>query len=548
MTQKPAAPVAVSLILLASALGLLMSILLIDDSTSAASVRAALNCPSCDDLNPCTVDTCDATTGTCRHEPLSCDDGNPCTTDFCDSTIHFGGCRHPSLAAGTPCDDHNTCTQGDACDSTAQCHGTVLPVGSACDDRNSCTADDACDDTGQCAGRALAPGTSCDDKDACTQGDTCAASTAGVVCVGSPNDCGDGNLCTVDACDPATGQCSNPPVNCDDGNVCTIDACDPASGACTRTNTTGSCSDGNPCTVNDFCSGGNCLPGGPRDCGHQGCLQGGCRADAVPACSFFPDPSLCPAPTECTVYTCNLNGTCSGSSKGPVICHGGNLCYVGTCVGNGCQIDAYLCDDNNPCTDDICADPATGACTHSDNTAHCDDGNACTADSCDPSVGCVHTPIPGLPDTDHDGVPDACDNCPTVANPNQVDGDRDGIGDACDNCPTLPNPAQNPDDCTEAIVNITVSRSSPAGRGSGLVSWTSTHEVNVSGFNIAQQERDGAFTVLNPALIPCTECVTGQGAAYVSLIPKHKSGRDLFIEMLSGNGDVIGFFGPAVRQ
>jgi CSLREA domain-containing protein len=34
-------------------------------------------------------------------------------------------------------------------------------------------------------------------------------------------------------------------------------------------------------------------------------------------------------------------------------------------------------------------------------------------------------------DADHDGVPNATDNCTTVANPDQADGDADGIGDAC---------------------------------------------------------------------------------------------------------------------
>jgi len=37
-----------------------------------------------------------------------------------------------------------------------------------------------------------------------------------------------------------------------------------------------------------------------------------------------------------------------------------------------------------------------------------------------------------LPDTDNDGVPDACDNCPLVANPGQEDGNENGVGDACD--------------------------------------------------------------------------------------------------------------------
>ncbi len=46
------------------------------------------------------------------------------------------------------------------------------------------------------------------------------------------------------------------------------------------------------------------------------------------------------------------------------------------------------------------------------------------------------------PDGDGDGVPDASDNCPAIANTDQADTDGDGRGDACDNCPTTANSSQ----------------------------------------------------------------------------------------------------------
>jgi hypothetical protein len=67
-------------------------------------------------------------------------------------------------------------------------------------------------------------------------------------------------------------------------------------------------------------------------------------------------------------------------------------------------------------------------------------------DDCDPD--CNSDGIPDDCDTecdlddDSDGVPNCCDNCPSIANPDQADGDGDGEGDVCDNCPTTFNPAQ----------------------------------------------------------------------------------------------------------
>ena len=47
--------------------------------------------------------------------------------------------------------------------------------------------------------------------------------------------------------------------------------------------------------------------------------------------------------------------------------------------------------------------------------------------------------IGGDPDSDGDGVPDASDNCPDIANPDQLDGDDDDVGDVCDDCPADPD-------------------------------------------------------------------------------------------------------------
>ena len=47
-----------------------------------------------------------------------------------------------------------------------------------------------------------------------------------------------------------------------------------------------------------------------------------------------------------------------------------------------------------------------------------------------------------LPDTDGDGITDASDNCPSVANVSQTNSDSDVLGDACDNCYLIGNTNQ----------------------------------------------------------------------------------------------------------
>ena len=62
-------------------------------------------------------------------------------------------------------------------------------------------------------------------------------------------------------------------------------------------------------------------------------------------------------------------------------------------------------------------------------------GNACD--------NCINTPNSSQADADGDGRGDACDNCPTIPNGFQDDSDADQVGDACDNCPLDYNPTQS---------------------------------------------------------------------------------------------------------
>jgi len=58
----------------------------------------------------------------------------------------------------------------------------------------------------------------------------------------------------------------------------------------------------------------------------------------------------------------------------------------------------------------------------------------------------------GSVDTDGDGVPDASDNCPAAANPDQTDADADGLGDACDVClATIPGATVDANGCPPYI-------------------------------------------------------------------------------------------------
>ncbi len=453
----------------------------------------------CDDANPCTTDSCDKTTG-CGHTaldgggcddgsactgtkakadtcvkgvcepgaPVVCDDANPCTTDACDAAA---GCTVTD-ADSTPCDDGNACTLGDTCKSGGCIGGKPL----SCDDGNPCTTD-ACDPDGKtsgnqgCVNTAL-DGTPCDDGSACTgakdaAGDDADHCVKGACTPGAPKSCDDANPCTTDACEPAAGctitnddgakcvpgtgnKCDTgglcaggackvvQQVGCDDGNPCTADSCDQTTGLCVYKSASdgAQCSDGNPCTDQDACKSGVCAAK-PKVCDDDNV----CTADAC-------DPAPATGPGGCT--TKPLDGkSCSDGT----VCTSGDVCAAGTCKGG----KALSCDDNNPCTIDLC-DKAKGcastqktgdcddgnACTDKDTCKAgwcnpgglkvCDDANACTTDSCDPKQGCKNDAVAA---SCNDGnlctVADTCDKGSCKSGTTQTcDDNNDCTADTCD--------------------------------------------------------------------------------------------------------------------
>jgi hypothetical protein len=229
----------------------------------------------CDDGVACTTgDSCDG--GGCKGGPWTCacqldgdcNDANPCTADECVA----GSCVQAPVEA-TPCSDGSACTAGDAC-AGGQC---VPGAAANCQDGNACTADSCDAASGICAFAPLSE-LACSDGDACTLADSC---SAGSCAAGPAKICLASGICQEASCAPLTGACvavdlagpctgsdacvqgqtcqggqcgGGVAVDCDDGNPCTTDGCQPASGLCSAQ----PLPDGSPCGSYRACLAGVC--------------------------------------------------------------------------------------------------------------------------------------------------------------------------------------------------------------------------------------------------------------------------------------------------
>jgi hypothetical protein len=105
-------------------------------------------------------------------------------------------------------------------------------------------------------------------------------------------------------------------------------------------------------------------------------------------------------------------------------------------------------------------------------------------------------------DFDDDGITNFKDNCPYIANKNQLDSDKDGIGDKCDSCPNLANPGFSA--CPVTIYDIKQGKIKPPSnvKISGIVtakkdkSFYMQMSDKISGWNSTLKEKFGGIFVL----------------------------------------------------
>ena len=257
----------------------------------------------------------------------------------------------------------------------------------------------------------------------------------------------EGSFCGA-SCDAAGGEGCPWGFSCQE--VETVDGiasiqCVADAGVCPCTDKSVSLALWTPCAVDN--EWGECL--GKRVCAEEG--LGACDAlvPAVELCNGEDDDCdgdvdeplevegdyvpLCDDGNPCTTDACSGADGCTHVALDGGECIDGDPCTVGDhCEAGVCLGSPVTCDDDNPCTDDLCEE--TGGCAFPPNTAACDDGDLCTlADAC-AAGACVGGPPPlcldGNPCTDDACAPQS--GCNFAANDAPCDdGNACTVGDGC---------------------------------------------------------------------------------------------------------------------
>jgi MYXO-CTERM domain-containing protein len=267
----------------------------------------------CDDGNPCTqVDTCMA--GACvGTEPVVCPAPDLCTEAYCDPTADGGACATTPAPDGTPCDDHDVCTQTDTCQGGV-CMGTDPVV---CPLQADCQTPGLCD-----------PVTGCSTKSA----PVCGPADAGA----PPAPSADGAACAA-----ATGCASGFCV----AGICCDSACTAKCHSCALPGAVGTCTEepegvdlGHECGAEGTClltcgPGGECISSGPgTECEPPRCIDDH-RGLGPARCTSYgaPCPTEASVPFDCSPYLCvEALGACAPRECRSIHdCAPGYVCFEG---------------------------------------------------------------------------------------------------------------------------------------------------------------------------------------------------------------------------
>jgi hypothetical protein len=343
--------------------------------SGAACVGGACQCP--DGQPPCNSaccvqqapETC-GTTGQCL--------GGQCVTYPPGTQCAPASCTGSTLIQPSTCDGSGTCVVG----TSISCTPYICDAdGTAC--LTTCTSDIQCVAGAYCTGGQCRPkqanGTPCTTADQCASGHCvdavccdsacaglCQACSAAKKGQGSDGTCGaiasgqdpDGECPGASTCNGAGGctdLCAG--VTCDDGNDCTVDSCDPATGTCAYT---------------PIVAGTACAQNGGVVCdGNGNCVE--CLTDANCDSGRSCCGNVC-VDTMSTVQNCGGCGIVCFTPNATPVCTAG-VCAIGACNSGFVDCNGLATDG---CEVNVMTDPANcGACGNA-----CSQGQSCVNGTC----------------------------------------------------------------------------------------------------------------------------------------------------------------------